>query len=164
MLGTVTLQRIPPVAARRHPLRRVITRPRPDPDIPAWLSTNAVCTAVAAKFLASTGGGRHRPSAEKYHGRFRVQPDNAAPPVHTNVWASQSHARLASSTAPVVFRVEGGVTDCHSPKSQLALKQGDWPCLQIRRQQPSAAFCSLSRSRPRHPRQHRPRCHRPHRD
>ena len=29
MLGTVTLQRIPPVAARRHPLRRVITRPRP---------------------------------------------------------------------------------------------------------------------------------------
>ena len=29
MLGTVTLQRIPPVVARRHPLRRVITRPRP---------------------------------------------------------------------------------------------------------------------------------------
>jgi hypothetical protein len=29
MLETVTLQRIPPVAARRYPLRRVITRPRP---------------------------------------------------------------------------------------------------------------------------------------
>ncbi len=33
MLGTVTLQRIPPVAARRHPLRRVITQPRPTADI-----------------------------------------------------------------------------------------------------------------------------------
>jgi hypothetical protein len=79
----------------------------PLPDIPVWLNTNGVCTAVAAKFLASTGGERHRPSAEKYDGRFRVQPDNAAPPVHTNVWAP-SHARLASSTAPIVFRVEGG--------------------------------------------------------
>ena len=29
MLETVTLQRIPPVAARRYPLRSVITRPRP---------------------------------------------------------------------------------------------------------------------------------------
>ena len=33
MLGTVTLQRIPPVAARRHPLRRVITRPRPVAEV-----------------------------------------------------------------------------------------------------------------------------------
>ena len=33
MLETVTLQRSPPVAARRYPLRRVITRPRPEGDI-----------------------------------------------------------------------------------------------------------------------------------
>jgi hypothetical protein len=33
MLETVTLQRIPPVAARRCPPRRVITRPRPGPEV-----------------------------------------------------------------------------------------------------------------------------------
>jgi hypothetical protein len=32
MLQTATLQRIPPVAARRYPLRSVVTRPRPIGD------------------------------------------------------------------------------------------------------------------------------------
>src|SRR5215813_636754 len=34
-----------------------------DPDILAWLSTNAVCIALAAKFPAWAGVGRHRSSA-----------------------------------------------------------------------------------------------------
>ena len=38
MLETVTLQRIPPVAARRYPLRRVITRPRPGDATHAFLA------------------------------------------------------------------------------------------------------------------------------
>ena len=41
MLETVTLQRSPPVAARRYPLRRVITRPRPNPDIEEQVSLAA---------------------------------------------------------------------------------------------------------------------------
>ena len=43
MLETVALQRIPPVAVRRYPLRRVITRPRPR----AVLGHRACCDAAS---------------------------------------------------------------------------------------------------------------------
>jgi hypothetical protein len=46
MLETVTLQRIPSVAARRHPLRRVITRPRPDPDMLRLRDTTVAAAGV----------------------------------------------------------------------------------------------------------------------
>jgi len=48
MLETVTLQRIPPVAARRYPLRRVITRPRPEAEQDANRSSDMSALSVEA--------------------------------------------------------------------------------------------------------------------
>jgi len=43
---------------------------------------------------------------------------------------------LASSTAPIIFTVGSWLTDCHSPKGQLASNHGDWP---TRRSVPAAS-------------------------
>ena len=47
MLETVTLQYIPPVAVRRHPLRRVITRPRPNAVLANKANGRGSCRLVA---------------------------------------------------------------------------------------------------------------------
>jgi hypothetical protein len=63
MLETVTLQRIPPVAARRYPLRRVITRPRPEA---ALGSRNAAHAVVGIGVAASMGlvGQKNQPARQ----------------------------------------------------------------------------------------------------
>jgi predicted dinucleotide-binding enzyme len=46
MLETVTVQRIPPAAARRYPLRSVITRPMSGDDVEAKLEVTQLIERV----------------------------------------------------------------------------------------------------------------------